>query len=514
MTEKELPPGWVWSTLGEVSAINPSTDLSTLTDEAVISFVPMASVEEATGRLDPTQTRQYSEIKRKSFTKFQERDVLFAKITPCMENGKIALASGLVGGIGFGSTEFHVIRAADGMSIRYLLHYLMQKSVRVEAERNMTGAVGQRRVPTGYLRDLEIPVPPLAEQERIVDTLEGHLSRLDAAISGLQLSKRRAGNLRRSMVFQGIKGELSGSVESDQPTQVLVNKIDKVLAERKSKRHKTLANELQGTSYPDHWIVRSLGSLCTRIEYGTSAKTGEPSSSRDIPVLRMGNIQEGRIDASNLKYLPEDHPEVRKLLLEEGDLLFNRTNSAELVGKAAVYHSDLGVMTYASYLIRCSLAPGIEPEWVNLFINSFEGRRYIKSVASQQVGQANVNGTKLAGFPIPVPPHEEQLRILNAVREWDATVLHSFETANRALRQSRQLRQSLLNAAFAGNLVAQDPADESASELLNRVRTERAAQPKPKRNRASKKTDSAGTFPAPAATSDPAGTFVQEELGL
>lgn len=168
-------------------------------------------------------------------------------------------------------------------------------------------------------------------------------------------------------------------------------------------------------------------------------------------------------------------------------------------------------MTFASYLIRCKLAPGIEAEWVNLFINSFEGRRYIKSVTSQQVGQANVNSTKLAGFPIPVPPHEEQLRILDAVDEWDSTVMHSFDTANRALRQSRMLRQSLYRAAFSGQLVEQRASDEPASTLLERIKAEKEAQPK--RRRAAK-TATASTRPAPSISSDPAGTFVQEELGL
>lgn len=313
------------------------------------------------------------------------------------------------------------------------------------------------------------------------------------------------------MVYKGITGKLSKPVESDSPVQELVNGIDRLLAERKSKRCKSFVSEFTDAEYPNHWVVRPLGSLCIRIEYGTSAKTTEGKSPTDVPVLRMGNIQGGRIDASNLKYLPEDHPEVKKLLLEEGDLLFNRTNSAELVGKSAVYHADLGAMTFASYLIRCKLAPGIEAEWVNLFINSFEGRRYIKSVTSQQVGQANVNSTKLAGFPIPVPPHEEQLRILDAVDEWDSTVMHSFDTANRALRQSRMLRQSLYRAAFSGQLVEQRASDEPASTLLERIKAEKEAQPK--RRRAAK-TATASTRPAPSISSDPAGTFVQEELGL
>src|SRR5580700_9473440 len=139
---RHLPEGWVRTTLGEVCAINPRMPLGEpLPDSTEVSFVPMAAVEEESGRLDASQIRALGSVRR-GYTPFNENDVIFAKITPCMENGKIALATGLKNGIAYGSTEFFVFRPYDGVLPRFVLHYLLQSSFRNGAERQMTGASG------------------------------------------------------------------------------------------------------------------------------------------------------------------------------------------------------------------------------------------------------------------------------------------------------------------------------------------------------------------------------------
>src|ERR1017187_4889787 len=150
MPEK-LPKGWVRTTLGEVCAMNPRMPFDEpLPDQTKVSFVPMAAVEEESGRLDASQVRALGSVRR-GYTPFIENDVIFAKITPCMENGKIALATGLKNGLAYGSTEFFVFRPYEGLLPRFVLHFLLQPSLREAAERQMTGAVGQKRVPSSYL---------------------------------------------------------------------------------------------------------------------------------------------------------------------------------------------------------------------------------------------------------------------------------------------------------------------------------------------------------------------------
>ncbi len=156
--------------LSEICHINPKID-SNISDKKEVSFIPMSAVSEE-GGIDVSQVREFKEV-RKGFTCFRDGDVLFAKITPCMENGKGTIAKNLKNGIGFGSTEFHVLRPhykeVKSEWIYYLLH---SKQFRRIAARNMTGTAGQKRVPTSYLENFKIPVPPVSIQCKITSIFE------------------------------------------------------------------------------------------------------------------------------------------------------------------------------------------------------------------------------------------------------------------------------------------------------------------------------------------------------
>lgn len=156
--------GWGLTTLGECCELNPKRPRD-IDDELMVSFVPMPAVSED-GKIDCSEIKPYKEV-RKGFTYFAENDVLFAKITPCMENGKGAVAKELEGGIGSGSTEFHVLRPIVGKSNPYWLYILtMFEAFRVGARKVMTGTGGQLRVPIAYLKDYPISLPPIELQDR------------------------------------------------------------------------------------------------------------------------------------------------------------------------------------------------------------------------------------------------------------------------------------------------------------------------------------------------------------
>ncbi|NJO00131.1 MAG: restriction endonuclease subunit S, partial [Anaerolineales bacterium] len=155
--------------LGDICEINPRRT-NGVNSNVLCSFIPMEYVDEYLGAVTRTSLRQVSEVE-KGYTSFQNGDVLFAKITPCMENGKCAIAKNLANGIGFGSTEFHVIRAREKVIPEWVYYYLRQGVVRKEAERNMTGSAGQKRVPSRFLEEAQLPLPPLDEQKRIAAIL-------------------------------------------------------------------------------------------------------------------------------------------------------------------------------------------------------------------------------------------------------------------------------------------------------------------------------------------------------
>jgi len=151
--------------LGDVCEINPRAPRE-LDGNEIVSFLPMAAVSEE-GRIDFEQSRSLAEV-RKGYTYFQRGDVLIAKITPCFENGKATITSSLKRPIGFGSTEFHVIRARDEILPEYVFHLLWSKPFRIEGEKNMTGSAGQKRVPADFFRQYKIPLLSITAQERYV----------------------------------------------------------------------------------------------------------------------------------------------------------------------------------------------------------------------------------------------------------------------------------------------------------------------------------------------------------
>ena len=329
---------------------------------------------------------------------------------------------------------------------------------------------------------------PSPEQRRIVAEIEKQFTRLDASVAALKRVQANLKRYRASVLKAACKGklvpieaELARSEGRDyEPADQL---LERILSERRALRE---AQEKRGRKYkepvasdtsalselPEGWVWATLDQVSYRIQYGTSSKAS--SDATGIPVLRMGNIQDGDLDLSNLKYLSAQDVDVQKTLLEHGDLLFNRTNSAELVGKCAVFKGAPSRACFASYLIRVSFE-GFLPEFACAYINSEHGRRYISQVRNQQVGQANVNGTKLAAMPIPVAPLGEQRRIVAEV-ERRLSVAQKAEVSIEAnLRRVERLRQSILKQAFSGKLVPQDPGDESASALLERIRVEREA---------------------------------------
>jgi len=170
----ELPEGWEWQKLGnpEVCVLNPrKSENASLPDNLEVTFVPMAAVGATQGAITEPQIRRFGEV-RKGFTYFAEGDVLFAKITPCMENGKSAIARNLKNSVGFGTTEFHVLRPGPKVMAEWLYYLVRQKSFREEAASHMSGSAGQQRVPIAFMEVVEIPIAPLPEQHRIVARIE------------------------------------------------------------------------------------------------------------------------------------------------------------------------------------------------------------------------------------------------------------------------------------------------------------------------------------------------------
>ena len=325
-------------------------------------------------------------------------------------------------------------------------------------------------------------------------------SRLDAGKLALERSLERLSRYRASVLRRAISGSLTAEWRERSPeAESAEDLLKRILTERRRRWEREQLRRYRSkgrhppknwrTRYkepvapdrddlpdlPDGWCWATLEQCSHRIQYGSSTKTNaEPNGT---PVLRMGNItSDGRLLLDDVKYLPQNHHEFPDLLLHENDLLFNRTNSAELVGKTAIFRGTPAVCSFASYLIRVRLLPGIHPALVASCLNGEFGRRWIRRVVNQTVGQANVNGSKLARFTFPLPPLAEQEQIAGAVSAMESAY-SDLEMRIEDLRaRGPSLRQALLRSAFDGRLVPQDPKDEPASALLWRIATGRRSR--------------------------------------
>ena len=476
-----LPAGWVITTLGEVfqwgSGGTPKRSIS----DYYGGDVPWAVIGDLNDGLVENTANCITETGLLSSS---------ARLIPA---GSVLLGMyGSIGKLGIAGLDLSTNQAiaftqTRSMPNRFLFWYL--RGCRGELITLGKGDT-QRNISQEVITGFRFLLPPLPEQHRIVAEIETQFTRLDASVAALRRAQANLKRYRASVLKDACEGrlvpteaELARSEGRDyEPAAVL---LERILAERRARwesqekrRGKYKEPSAPDTSalpeLPEGWASATVEQVSFRIQYGTSNKAN--SDPLGVPVLRMGNIQEGALDFSDLKYLPSQDTEVQKTLLAPGNLLFNRTNSPELVGKSAVYKEGHPTACFASYLIRVSFPQGCLPDYVCFFINSQHGRAFIAQVRSQQVGQANVNGTKLAAIPIPLPPLAEQQRIVAEIERRLSAIQQAEATVEASLARAERLRQSILKQAFSGKLVPQDPGDEPASVLLDRIRAEREAE--------------------------------------
>lgn len=309
------------------------------------------------------------------------------------------------------------------------------------------GGTTRLKLTQAGMRKINIPLPPLPEQERIVAKLESLSSRSSRAREELSHIPGLITHFKQAILDAAMSGDLTRKWRSQ-----------------------------HGSAFD--WPIVTLSELADEFSYGSSKKSLKEG---DVPVLRMGNIQDGNLDWSKLVFT-SDQSEIEKYRLREGDVLFNRTNSPELVGKTAMFKGEREAI-YAGYLIRVRCGDRLLPEFLTQCLNSPLGRKFCWEVKSDSVSQSNINAKKLKSFSFPLPDITEQKEIVRQVSR-------AFETLNRfgveyekATKLLYNLEQSIFAMAFSGEFFPQDPNDEPASILLERLRAERTEISKTKRER-------------------------------
>jgi type I restriction enzyme S subunit len=444
----DLPLGWCNATVGDIADINPRGLGQDLDEDAEVSFIPMAAVEESTGRASVEQTRRWGAVRR-GYTPMRDGDIVFAKITPCMENGKIALLQGMKNGVGVGSTELVAIRPRDSVDARYLLNFLLQETIRRDARAVMQGASGQLRVPITFLRNLPLSLPPLPEQRRIVVALEEHLSALDAAVAGLERARTRLSLYVESSVQAAVSNMLErGLMDGDTNTQFEWRPLAAVLAD-----------------IGQGWSPRCL--------------PDPPADEESWAVIKTTAIQPFRFDSSECKGLPEGLSPRPEIEIHVGDLLVTRKGPRSRAGVAAAVKQTRSRVMICDTVYRIRLkAEMARPHFMAIAMSSTMVAAAIdRAKAGISESGLSLTHDRLGAVLVPLPPLGVQEAIENEIDRRVQVVDRVNADIDLQLARAARLRQSVLQRAFSGGLVPQDPAEAPASNVPEPDRTERSSAP-------------------------------------
>ena len=506
----ELPKGWVETSLGELSDWGSGGTPSRSNPAYFGGAIPWVTISDLK---DGVVLSTFASITEAALENSA------AKLAPV---GSILVALyGSIGKLGIAGIPVTTNQAIAyslpnkwAFDSKYLYHYL-------RAERRNLLALGsgvtQKNIYLGDLKAYRFPLAPRHEQTRIVAKLEELLSDLDAGVAELKAAQKKLAQYRQSLLKAAVEGALTAEWRTQhQPTETGAQLLQRILQERRARwearqlakfaeQGKTPPKDWQKKypepvqpdttdlpELPQGWVWASLDELALDSSYGTSVKCGYES--QGASVLRIPNVIARKLVLDDLKFASQPLDLHKSEYLAPGDILVVRTNgSVSLVGRAAEVTEPLpGDFYFASYLLRVRcLETSVVHRWVSALLASRQGRSWIESRAASSAGQHNLSLSTLLTIPIPLPPIVEQAEAMNALEAVLLSVSEQEQFLDKSLQQSTAQRQNILRAAFSGQLVAQDPHDEPASALLERIRAERAARDAVKKPRGRKAQEAA-----------------------
>ena len=469
-TEQQLPKGWKIERLGDIAITEkgkkPKSQSSEKTDTHCYPYVDIKAFEKGV---------------IKSYTDG-------VKCVLCDEDDFLMVwdgsRSGLVGkGIkgALGSTLVRI--SLPDINNLYAYYFLLSKYKEINTRAKGSGTP---HVDPDLLWNYAFPIPPnLETQQAIVNKIESLFAEIDEGIGRLKTAAQQIQQYRQSLLKNAFNGELTKEWRSKhadtlpsenellaqiQTTreqhhaqqladwQTAVSQWEQNGKEGKKPSKPSILkklesieklNEIELTELPDGWFWERLGLMTLGVEYGTSAKS-QPEGK--VPVLRMGNMQNGKIDWTDLVYSDNDE-EIKQYSLKKGDVLFNRTNSPELVGKTSIIETDEKAI-FAGYLIRINhLTEITDGRYLTYFLNSMIAKKYGNFVKTDGVNQSNINGQKLINYPFVFCSLEEQKEVANILEQKFTACDQLADEIAKQLKQAELLKQAVLKAAFSGSLL-------------------------------------------------------------
>ena len=418
----DVPDNWEWVRIKTACVINPRNSID---DNTEVSFVPMANIKEGYANKFISDIRVWKKVK-KGYTHFANNDIGIAKITPCFENKKSVVFSGLINGYGAGTTELYIVRTISSLVIpEYLLNFFKRDDFITGGVLTFSGDVGQQRVTKDYVANYLFTLPPLNEQQRILNAVHN----ANFLIESIEKSKdnliRDIDKTKSKILDLAIRGKLVPQDPNDEPASVLLERIqaekEELIKQGKIKRDKKESVIFKGSdnSYyqdlPENWEICSIMAIA-EVDLGKTLDKNK-NTGKFYPYLRSVNIKWNEIDLSDIKEMQFEKDELQRYSIIKGDLLICEGGD---VGRCCIWSSDETIY-YQNALHRVRFHGGCEPKYFLYFMMYLEHTGYLKRI-SNGVTIKHLTKTVLTTIPFMLPPLAEQKRIVDEIEKIFATL--------------------------------------------------------------------------------------------
>ena len=419
-----LPKNWCWTRLEKM--LTPSKEKTEDFSDYSIKYVGLEHIQKDGGIIGFSSVEGVKSLKNV----FHPGCILYGKLRPYLNKHDIAIFDGVC------STDILVFNSAKITTAKYVNYFLNQHSFIEYAVANSKG-INLPRVSESVILDAACPLPPLPEQQRIVERIESLFAQLDEA-----------------------KEKAQAALDSFEPRKAAI-------------LHKAFTGDLTAKWRKEHgvgmesWCNTTLGKIVNGFKYGTSEKSDY--SYPGMPVFRIPNITDDGLSFEDLKFLPHQDI-IDENQIHENEILTIRSNgSRDLVGKSVLVPHLYKPYAYASFLIRIQPARTVIPQYLVTFLNSTDARGQMFVKAKSSSGINNINSKELGAIVLSLPSIPEQLEIVRILDSLLAKEQQAKEAAEAVLEHIDLIKKSILSRAFRGELGTNDPSEESATELLKEI---------------------------------------------
>jgi type I restriction enzyme S subunit len=434
-----VPADWSRSRIRNVAVISPGFSGYPPKLDELCTVVPMERMSED-GIVDFSNESEYRDV-QPGLTLFEEGDVLFAKITPCMENGKGAFIDQLPTSYGFGSTEFHVLRPTDKVDGKFLYYYTFNPVFRTLATENMTGAAGQKRVPSRFLKDTRLFLPPLPEQERIAAFLDASCTAIDAAVAAKRRQLETLEAVQKSIIQRVVTRGNDESAKFRQTGNIWIERV------------------------PVGWDLVCLKRV-SEIQAGLTLGKVYDGPLIEKPYLRVANVQDGHLDLEDVTTIEVPIEVAGRVELKAKDVLMTEGGDLDKLGRGTLWNGEINGCLHQNHIfaIRCFLHK-LFPKFLTYLTSSQYGRDYFEATGKRTTNLASTNSTKVGAFPIPLPALSEQERLVDILDDH----ISQFSSLNQLLTDQIHIllsyRKYLIHECVTGQ---RRIPDIDVSRLCNR----------------------------------------------